>query len=453
MIEMILALMMSWEKVFCQKRMAERAKKQALSQVCVLGRKTIARSWLAREKQGHWSSEYKLHSRGEWKEEELYEGVIEKAIEMSRGKFLVVGCDDTRAKKTGKKIEQAHWGRDAMSPPFHLNLEYGLRFLNISVIIQQHHKEVSARALPILLKEVTPIKKPGKRATPEEIKNYRAKIKLKNLSTETVAELKQMRKRVDSLGGEEKILAVAMDGSFANKTLFKAELERMILIARMRKDAKLCYEERKGKRIYSPDKFTPEQVRQDEKIEWKSARVFHSGQFRNVDYKEVKDVLWQRGAGDKKLRLFVIRPIPYRKTKSGKILYRQPAYLLTTDLETSAQELLQIYFDRWQIEVTHKELKQYFGLAHAQVRSFKSVSRQPSMTACTYSIFHLSAIIAFGSRRTDDFGKTPRYQRDKSRVSALDLIHFFRLEAINKPELFPFPLYISAHSLLTASSC
>lgn len=453
MIEMILAIMMSWEKVFCQKRMAERAMKQALSQVCVLGRKTIARSYLARESQGHWSSEYKLHSRGKWKEEELYEGVIEKAIEMSKGKFLVLGCDDTRAKKTGKKIEQAHWGRDAMSPPFHLNLEYGLRFLNIAVIIQQYQKEVSARALPVLFKEVTPIKKPGKKATQEEVKSYRAKIKQKNLSTETVAELKQMRKRVDKLGGQDKVIAVAMDGSFANKTLFKSELERTILLARTRKDAKLCYEERKGKRIYSPNKFTPEQVRQDEKIEWKSVRIFHGGKFRDVDYKEVKDVLWQRGAGSKHLRLFVIRPIPYRKTKAGKLLYRQPAYLLTTDLETPPLELLQIYFDRWEIEVSHKELKQYFGLAQAQVRSYKSVSRQPSMTACTYSIFHLSAILAFGSRRTDDFGMTPRYQRDKSRVSALDLIHFFRYEAINKPELFPFPLNISAQSLLSASSC
>ena len=29
------------------------------------------------------------------------------------------------------------------------------------------------------------------------------------------------------------------------------------------------------------------------------------------------------------------------------MLYRHPAYLLTTDLHSSAQQLLQIYFDRW----------------------------------------------------------------------------------------------------------
>ncbi len=39
--------------------------------------------------------------------------------------------------------------------------------------------------------------------------------------------------------------------------------------------------------------------------------------------------------------------------------YRQPAYLLTTDLASQARELLQIYFDRWQIE-NHREEKDTF---------------------------------------------------------------------------------------------
>src|SRR6516164_5944455 len=41
---------------------------------------------------------------------------------------------------------------------------------------------------------------------------------------------------------------------------------------------------------------------------------------------------------------------------------RSPYYLLTTDPKSSAKQLLQIYFDRWQIEVNHRDEKETFGV-------------------------------------------------------------------------------------------
>src|SRR5438552_12458415 len=46
---------------------------------------------------------------------------------------------------------------------------------------------------------------------------------------------------------------------------------------------------------------------------------------------EVADVYWQRGAGQRPVRLIVIAPTPYRKSQSKKLYYRDPAYLLTSD--------------------------------------------------------------------------------------------------------------------------
>jgi hypothetical protein len=48
---------------------------------------------------------------------------------------------------------------------------------------------------------------------------------------------------------------------------------------------------------------------------------------------------------------------PYRKSKSKRLYYRDPAYLFTSDLRPSAKQLLQIYFVRWQIVVNHREEK------------------------------------------------------------------------------------------------
>ncbi len=63
----------------------------------------------------------------------------------------------------------------------------------------------------------------------------------------------------------------------------------------------------------------------------------------------------------------LVAPTPYRKRQSARWYYRQPAYLLTTDLRSGAHALLQIYFDRWQIEVNHRDEKDTLGVGQAQL--------------------------------------------------------------------------------------
>jgi hypothetical protein len=96
-----------------------------------------------------------------------------------------------------------------------------------------------------------------------------------------------------------------------------------------------------SRRTYAAEKFTPEQVRQDEKIVWKTAKPFYGDKRRLVRYKDVFQALWQSGAKTRRLRLFVIAPTPYRKRKSSRLYYRQPAFLLCVahlDIQpTSAQ--------------------------------------------------------------------------------------------------------------------
>jgi hypothetical protein len=57
----------------------------------------------------------------------------------------------------------------------------------------------------------------------------------------------------------------------------------------------------------------------------------------------------------------------YRKTKAGQVNYREEAYLLCDDNNLSAKKLLQAYFDRWQIEINHRDEKSILGVGQAQV--------------------------------------------------------------------------------------
>ena len=100
---------------------------------------------------------------------------------------------------------------------------------------------------------------------------------------------------------------------------------------------------------------------------------------REVRYKEIKEVYWQGGAKKRALRWLVVAPVGYRTSKNGRKYYRQPAYLLTTDLETPAAILLQDYFDRWGIEVNHRDEKEILGVGEAQVWNEKSVTKVPAL--------------------------------------------------------------------------
>ncbi|MCZ2147470.1 MAG: transposase [Bryobacterales bacterium] len=185
------------------------------------------------------------------------------------------------------------------------------------------------------------------------------------------------------------MLVLAGDGSFCNRTCFDGIPERSVFLVRARKDAKLCFRaavgEDGGRRFYGVEKFTPEQVRQDEGRGWKTTKIFYGGKRRKIRYKEVAAVYWQRGAKQRPLRLIVIAPTPYRKSKSKKMYYRDPAYLLTSDLRSPAKQLLQIYFDRWQIEVNHREEKDTLGVGQAQLWNATAVPKQPVLAVAAYS--------------------------------------------------------------------
>jgi hypothetical protein len=294
----------------------------------------------------------------------------------------------------------------------------------------------SARAIPIRFEEVSVVKKPGKRASEEAWKQYQQDRKRFNLSQRFVASMAQLRSALDEAGGQQKILAIASDGSFCNRTVLATIPERTVLIARTRKDAKLCFAAPAGgRRIYAEQKFTPEQVRQDETIPWQTTKIFYGGKRRKVRYKEVSQVLWQSGARTRPLRLFVVAPTPYRKRKSSRLYYRQPAYLLSTGLSSSARQLLQIYFDRWQIEVNHREEKDTLGIGQAQLWNPISVPKQPVLAVAAYSALLLAALQVFGAERGQAYAALPKWRRNAKRPSCLDLVTLLRKEAAEHPEL------------------
>ena len=433
----LLALLAAWRPAFAQDRSHRRAVAQALGTLAGFGRRTLSRViWALGHQHQDWSADYRLHARAGWNPERLFQPLIEQALPLCSGRYVAAAIDDTRLHKTGRHIQSAFYQRDPLSPKFRFNLMLGLRFLQISLLVPLYRKQkASARALPVRFEEAPALRHPRRKAPPEQWAAYRQAVKKTKLSTRAVITIAGLRSSLDEAGQRTKQLLIVGDGSFCNRTLFTAALERTEIIARARRDLKLCRKAGTGRLFYDKAKFTPEQVRQDESLGWRKARIFHGGQWRKVRYKEVLGVYWQTGARQRPLRLFVVAPIPFQAPGRKRKYYRDPAFLLTTDLTGTPRELLQAYFDRWQIEVNHREEKDTLGIGQAQVRSRLSVPRQPAFAVAAYSALHLAALLTLGPRRDACYQALPKWRRNAARPSCLDLITLVRKEMAENPSL------------------
>jgi len=449
-----------WSTVFAQQRSTQRAKKMALSSVLCAGRKWVTHFLCVQQAEMlDWSADYKLFSRAPWKVADLFDPVVKESMTYFGDGPIRLACDETRTKRGGNKVKRSRYTRDPLSPPFHINFMKGIRWVQFSALLPLHRDhDVGALGVPVAFEPVDLPAKPKRGASDEEKKAYEKAKQQNNLCLKTLDLLRDLRRRFDRAGAAGKRMLVAVDGGFCNKVMFQAVLERTTLIARCRKDAKLCFQAKDAanpRKVYADEKFTPEGVRKDESIPWKKIKVYMGGRFREIRCKEVCQVLWQGGAKRKPLRLLVVAPTPYKPSPGmQRCYYRQPAYILVTDHESPVNELLQCYCDRWQIEVNHRDEKQYMGIADAQVWNDESVDRLPAFLVCTYAILMLATLKVYGPERTAEYQTPPRWQnKRRKRPSCVDMLRKLREEAHQNPGVeaeVGFPIDLT-HILLRAA--
>ena len=62
---------------------------------------------------------------------------------------------------------------------------------------------------------------------------------------------------------------------------------------------------------------------------------------REFSLKILKPVYWRKSGAEMPLMLVVIKPVGYRLRNGSKLLYRDPAFLICTDLTLAIETLLQ----------------------------------------------------------------------------------------------------------------
>jgi hypothetical protein len=466
-------LLQPWCSTFAQQRTWQRAQRLAYGLLTCLRTHLTSHAICATGRQFlDWSADYRLFSRSPWDPHALFDPILHHLAELlpSPQAPVVAALDDTLCKKTGRHIPGATFARDPQSPPFHVNLCRGLRFVQASVLVRAQQFLGPARALPVRFEPAPPAVKPkpqtaSKHArknqrdqkkhatrnrkhktgtpaaqrkavtlTPEE-QAYRLQKKLRALTQVGVRVLHSLRQALDARPEtRQRQLLVSGDGSYTNRPVLRQLPERTTFIGRIRKDAKLFHAlppataTRSGgrPRHYGPAAPTPEQVLHDDTMPVVKVRCFAAGAVREIPVKIVRHLYWRKAGPDLPLLLVVIKPLGYRLRKGSKLLYRQPAFLICTDPQLDLQILVQAYVDRWEIECNHRDEKSLIGVAQGQVWSPKAVTRLPQFQVAIYSLLLLASILAYGFQRTAAYLPLPLWRGKTVRPSILDLLNLLR---------------------------
>jgi len=451
-----------WRGVFSQQRIFTRVRCLTIGLLVSVRAHLMSNAICATGRQFQdWTADYRVWSQSPWDARELFNPILDTLPSLlgSAGQPVLAALDDTMTKKTGRRIPGVAIGRDPMSPPFHVNLCYGLRFVQVSVLVAPPAGG-AARALPVCFEFAPPAMKPKsvKRAqaptpeknastapaktvrkpaaTPEEIA-YKQEKKLRRLPQVGLNAIIRLRESMDARPElRERNLVTSGDGSYTTRLVLQGLPHDTIYIGRIRKDAKLYFPvEASGvktngrPRQYGPVAPTPDQIYLDDSKPWTEVRCFVAGEFRTAKVKVLKTVYWRNAGVDLPTQVVVIKAAGYRLSKGGKLLYRHTAYLISTDPDMPLQMLVQAYLYRWEIECNHRDEKSLLGVAEGHVRNPEAVRRLPQLQVAAYSLLLLASLLSSGfTRNGGEYLLLPKWRRvtEQSRPSLLDMLNLIR---------------------------
>lgn len=436
--EQILYIIIQMQAAFSQERSFRKFISIIFAILCTAGRHTITSFIFFTQKENEdWSKMYRFFSKRKWKPEACFDKIAEIALEKVLKKYageILIALDDFRVEKVGKKIPYTRYQLDPKSPPFYPNLMWGHRYVHATLLIarKKNGKWQAAKSISIRIKLAPHVKKPGKKASEKDWETYEVSKKDHNLCQYASEIIRELRQLFDQLGFANKPLVFVADGGYCNKTIFRNLPDRVDLIARCRKDAKLCDRSTEKRKFYGDKKYTPHDLYKDENKTPRKAFVFYGRRAVSIKYKERAEVYWQRGAQKRPLRNIVVYGVKYRRNKKGCTNYREPMYLLTTSQTLNTKTVIQYYLFRWEIEVSHRELKNNLGLSQAQVVNEVSVERCPKVVALANSIVHLAHIL-LDEKDDSCYLPAPKWDKNRKRISLEYMRRRIRKELIDNP--------------------
>ena len=389
-------LLLAHQSVFRQERIFRRVVALAFAEVLAFNRHTVTQLLVVLGlAASDWSSWYRvLKKRIDMLalNAVLFSATLEH---IAPDQPYVIGVDGTQVPRTGKKIEGVGWLHNPASPVFKRGIHRAQRFLHGAWFTPAENGY--SRAIPLrFLPAFTP---KARRQISDACKEWEAALTF----------MRWVRTQLDTAGRHQQPILALGDGGFDTLDLWKAlgGLHKVTLLVRTAKNRALFHlppprlGQRGRPRQYGRRFETPENWRKQGK-HWRKLTLTIRGRPRKIEYRVTRQPLLRRKAPNTPLFLIVVRGQSYKA--GGKRRYREPLYFLVNAawvkgawaLPLPMDTLLFWAWQRWEMEVTHRELKSGFGLGEKQCWHPVSAVTSVQWSAWVYALLMLAAYRTYG---------------------------------------------------------
>lgn len=336
------------------------------------GRHTVTRLWrvIPAATRRPYGAYARMIREGSWSVDDLWCALVRLLVaHWAPDGTLTVVLDDTLIKKTGRKIVGAGYFRDAV----HSTATYTVTAWGLNVIIIGLRIAPPWGGEPLALPVLIRVRRKDKDEKKEE-----TELNLVELAAAMIMDVH------DWLPGRQ--LRVVADGAYASLVGYRWP-DGIHIVTRLRRDAAL-YDlpppspapgtrrsrgrpRLRGQRLPRPEKLTAALHPND----WVAATISQRGkQVERLLY--ARSLLWYRVAGTRPLLLVIVRD------PEG---HEPDDYFVTTEIAAMPGDIAVAYADRWPIEDTHRNVKQYLGAEHPQCWVREGPERVVSLACWLYA--------------------------------------------------------------------
>lgn len=405
-----------------QQRVRERLEWLVLAELFTFGRHTISQMLMSLGLNDQdWSGWYRLFSAERFNYAQASEGLFAESLHhVSADALYVVAGDATQTPRSSRKMEGAGWLRNLRTPPFRVGIHVAQRWFNGSWLVPEENgysRAIPLRWLPAFTEKSQP-------QTVEPCQEWAASVQF----------LQWLRAQCVAHGRPEQAILFVGDGHYDNRKLWQTLPTGVTLLARSARN-RVLYElpddTMHGNRKYGARARPPQAIWQDKKTRWRAVNIDVRGQTRHLQV-HVTGPLLRRGAPDCPLILLIVRG-KKRKNKQGQ-LYRRPPlpFLVKAVADETGQWVLPLALEtllfwawqRWEMEVAHRELKTTFGLGHKQCFNPQAAVLSVQWSAWVYALLLLAGYRTFGLARAPEV--PTRWWRGSGRWSLATLLRSYR---------------------------
>lgn len=402
LLQTLITLLMAHRSAFKQERPFRRAVALVFGEVFAFARHTVTQSLLALGlTDADWTAWYRLFSRERFDEAALTGCLFRETLaHVAVDEPYVIGVDGTQIPRTSHTMVGTGWLRAPRTAVFKRGIHRAQRFVHGAWLtpIQEGY----ARAIPLRFLPAFP-QKAVRRELPAR-KEWEAGL-------EFVA---WVRRGLDQAGRVGQRLIVLGDGAYDTLDFWRGLPPNAIAIVRTARNRKLrepLPAEWSGdkRRKYGPQAPRPEDWLAQRKG-WLKTMVDVRGRAFELRYRILGPYVRERAA-ERPLFLIVIGGAVWKAgKKEPRRARRRPSFYLVSAIQRDgvwqmpldAKQVLEWVWQRWELEVAHREMKSSFGVGEKQC-----FSPRAAVVSVQWSVWVYGVLVLAGYRAWGLFGGPP----------------------------------------------